>query len=133
MVAGPPNAGKSSLINAIVGDGTRNCHDMPGTTRDQIEVPLSLGRHTILLTDTAGLRQTADAVEAIGVARAAALVDLSDILLWMGNPENVPPHKRVIKVHGMADLSGRRTTPAGSIAVSSKTGEGMQRTALHHR
>jgi tRNA modification GTPase len=125
VVAGPPNAGKSSLVNAIVGTERAIVTDVPGTTRDQIEVPLSLSGIPILLIDTAGLRQTADAVEAIGVARAAALVDLSDILLWMGNPENVPPHKRVIKVHGMADLSGRRTTPAGSIAVSSKTGEGI--------
>ena len=73
---------------------------MPGTTRDQIEVPLSLGGVPMLLTDTAGLRQTADAVEAIGVARAAALVELADVLLWLGDPENVAPtHPRVIKVH----------------------------------
>jgi tRNA modification GTPase len=125
VVAGPPNAGKSSLINAIAGTERAIVTDVPGTTRDHIEVPLSLAGLPILLTDTAGLRQTTDAVEAIGVARASTLVDLSDILLWMGDPADAPPHKRVIKVHGRADLPGRRTAPASCIAVSSKTGEGI--------
>jgi tRNA modification GTPase len=125
VVAGPPNAGKSSLVNAIAGTDRAIVTDVPGTTRDNIEVPLSLAGIPILLTDTAGLREAADAVEAIGVARASALVDLSDILLWMGEPENVPPHQRVIKVHGLADLSSRRATPEDSIAVSSRTGEGI--------
>jgi len=60
VVAGPPNAGKSSLINAIVGEERTIVTDMPGTTRDHIEVPLSLGGVPIRLTDTAGLRETED-------------------------------------------------------------------------
>ena len=58
VVAGPPNAGKSSLINAIVGEERAIVTDVPGTTRDHIEVPLSLGGVPIRLTDTAGLRET---------------------------------------------------------------------------
>ena len=63
IVAGPPNAGKSSLLNAIAGEERAIVTEIPGTTRDHIEVPLSLGGVPILLTDTAGLRDAADAVE----------------------------------------------------------------------
>src|SRR5438067_959046 len=84
VVAGPPNAGKSSLINAIAGAERAIVTDIPCTTRDHIEVPLSLAGVPILLTDTAGLRETEDRVEAIGAARAAALVESADVLVWMG-------------------------------------------------
>jgi tRNA modification GTPase len=71
VVAGPPNAGKSSLINAIAGQERAIVTDVAGTTRDHIDVPLALGGIPILLTDTAGLRASEDAVEAIGAARAS--------------------------------------------------------------
>ena len=70
VVAGPPNAGKSSLINAIAGRGAGDRTDIPGTTRDHIEVPMALGGIPIVLTDTAGLREAEEQVEAIGVERA---------------------------------------------------------------
>ena len=73
VVAGPPNAGKSSLINAIVGEDRVIVTDIPGTTRDHIEVPVSLGGVPLRLTDTAGLRDTDDRIEAIGIERAAGL------------------------------------------------------------
>jgi tRNA modification GTPase len=126
VVAGPPNAGKSSLINVIAGQERAIVTDVPGTTRDHIEVPLSLGGVPILLTDTAGLRDTGDAVEAIGVARAGALVDAADILVWLGEPAVAPDHPRLIQLHAKADLPGRGAAPPGSVAVSSVTGEGIK-------
>lgn len=126
VVAGPANAGKSSLVNAIAGDERAIVTDVPGTTRDHIEVPLSLGGVPILLTDTAGLRDTGDAVEAIGVARAGALVNAADILVWLGEPAVAPDHPRLIQLHAKADLPGRGAAPPGSVAVSSVTGEGIK-------
>ena len=67
VIAGPPNSGKSSLINAITGEERAIVADVAGTTRDYIEVPMALGGVPILLTDTAGLRELADEVEAIGI------------------------------------------------------------------
>jgi tRNA modification GTPase len=128
VVAGPPNAGKSSLINVMVEEERAIVTDVPGTTRDHIEVPISLAGVPILLTDTAGLRETKDRVEAIGVERAGRLVDAADVLVWLGEPEDAPEHPRLILVHAKADLPDRSAAPHGSIPVSSVTGQG--RTAL---
>ena len=125
VVAGPPNAGKSSLINAIAGEERAIVTAVPGTTRDHIEVPLALGGVPILLTDTAGLRETRDEVESIGVERAGRLVEVTDVLLWLGEPIDAPDHPRRIGVHAKADLPERGPVPEGSIAVSSVTGEGI--------
>jgi tRNA modification GTPase len=125
VVAGPPNAGKSSLINAIVGEERVIVTDIPGTTRDHIEVPLSLGGVPIRLTDTAGLRATGDKVEAIGVERASRLVEAADVLLWLGEPAESPSHPRLIKLQAKADLAGAGDAPPDSIPASSVTGQGL--------
>ena len=70
VIAGPPNAGKSSLLNALVGREAAIVAATPGTTRDLIEAPVAIGGAAFLLIDTAGLRETGDAIEAIGVDRA---------------------------------------------------------------
>ena len=98
---------------------------MPGTTRDYIEVPLALAGIPVLLVDTAGLRETRDNVEAIGIARTAELIHRSDILLWLGPADETPDHPRLIAVHSKADLSERKSAPQGSLAVSSVTAEGL--------
>src|SRR4051794_9700011 len=125
VIAGPPNVGKSSLINAIAGSDRAIVTDAPGTTRDHIEVPLSLGGVPILLTDTAGLRDAQDKVEAIGVARAAALVEAADVLVWLGGAGAAPTHSRLIQVHPKADLLGQGNGFTGSVSVSSVSGEGI--------
>jgi tRNA modification GTPase len=126
VVAGLPNTGKSSLLNAIAGEERAIVTDVPGTTRDHIEVPLALGGVPIVLTDTAGLRDSSDEVEAIGVARATALIEAADVLVWLVESEQTPAHARMIKVHAKVDLPGRSDGPAGSLAVSSVTGAGLK-------
>jgi tRNA modification GTPase len=125
VVAGPPNAGKSSLINAITGEDRAIVTDVPGTTRDYIEVALALSGIPILLTDTAGLREGGDVVEALGVERTEQLIGAADVLIWLGEPADAPTHLRLIKAHAKSDLPGRERGPDGSTAVSSVTSEGI--------
>lgn len=126
VVAGPPNAGKSSLINAMAGEERAIVTAVPGTTRDHIEVPLSIAGVPVLLTDTAGLRESADPIERIGVHRAQRLMEAADIIVWMGEPGAAPTRPYVILVHGCADLPERRRAPAGALAVSSLTRTGIR-------
>jgi tRNA modification GTPase len=125
VVAGPPNAGKSSLINAIYGSERAIVTDIPGTTRDHIDVSMALSGIPILLTDTAGLRETEDAVESIGVARASALVEAADVLLWLGDANDAPKHPRLIQVHAQADRPERAAAPQGTIPTSAVSGFGV--------
>ncbi len=124
VVAGPPNAGKSSLLNAIAGEERAIVTEIPGTTRDHIEVPLSLDGVPILLIDTAGLRDAADEVEAIGVQRSVRMIGAADILLWLGD-EAAPEHPLTIRVHPKADLAERQVGPEGSLSISSLSGLGI--------
>jgi len=125
VVAGPPNAGKSSLVNVLVGSEKAIVTDIAGTTRDVIEVPVAIAGVPLLLVDTAGLRLSDDKVEAIGVARAEGQVQRADILLWLGEPGQAPRHSGTILVHAQADRPERRQAPEGSLAVSAVTGEGL--------
>ena len=124
VVAGPPNAGKSSLLNVIAGEERAIVTEIPGTTRDHIEVPLALGGVPVLLTDTAGLRDSTDRVEAIGVARSANLIEAADVLVWLGDDDG-PDHPRRIDVHAKADLPERGVARDRTVAVSAVTGEGI--------
>ena len=127
VVAGPPNAGKSSLVNALAEAERAIVTPVAGTTRDVIEVPVAIGGIPFVLVDTAGLRDSVDEVEAIGVARAERESRDADILLWLGNPTLAA--ERAVVVHAKCDIS-----PVGvdglSIAVSSVTGEGLDRLKL---
>lgn len=125
VIAGPPNSGKSSLLNALVGFERSIVTDIPGTTRDHVEAPLSLAGIPIRLTDTAGLRDSAEVVEQIGVDRARNLIRIADVILWLGDPANAPEHPHLLKIQSRCDLPGRGIAPDGSIAASAKTGEGL--------
>ena len=82
-IAGATNAGKSTLLNALTGDDRAIVSDVHGTTRDTIEETLTVGGTLLRLTDTAGLRDTADAVEALGIERSLRAVDRARVVLWV--------------------------------------------------
>jgi tRNA modification GTPase len=123
VIAGPPNAGKSSLFNALIGREAAIVTDIAGTTRDLVEAPMTWDGYPFILIDSAGLRdnETVDAVEAIGIGRAARAIDQADIILWLGSPDTRPDRGGVIQVAGKADLG----TSAEGVAVSSVTGVGL--------
>ena len=91
LIFGPPNAGKSTLINALARRDVAIVSEIPGTTRDMIEVDLDLKGMPVTLVDTAGLRETEDAIEHIGVARTRARAGEADLLLWLSEGGAAPP------------------------------------------
>jgi tRNA modification GTPase len=125
VIAGPPNAGKSSLLNALVQREASITSAVPGTTRDLIEAPVAIGGMPFVLIDTAGLRESSDEVETIGVARAQASLAAADVVLWLGEAAEAPDDDGTILVKAKCDLptSGRST----GLPVSARTGEGIER------
>ena len=137
-IIGPPNVGKSSLLNAIAGREAAIVSSIPGTTRDVVEVSLDLGGFPVTLADTAGLREAADAIEAEGVRRARGLAERADLTVLVldgrGWPD-IPADMRDIAadaalvVWSKADLiadGAQRSMDSGSgFAISSKTGFGL--------
>jgi tRNA modification GTPase len=87
VLAGPPNAGKSSLLNSLSQSDVAIVSDEPGTTRDLKEVPLDLGGQLVLLIDSAGLRDTDSKAEALGVQRARDAMLAADLVLWLDAPD----------------------------------------------
>jgi tRNA modification GTPase len=132
VIAGPPNAGKSTLINALARRDVAIVSSVPGTTRDPIEVHLDLGGVPVTMIDTAGLRDVDDAVEAIGVERARQRVAHADLVLWLspaceGVSETAPPGEHIITIATKADLAPKATKPDAQIRISALTGAGMAR------
>jgi tRNA modification GTPase len=122
VIAGPPNAGKSSLVNALAQSERAIVTPIAGTTRDVIEVPLAIGGVPFVLVDTAGLRDSDDMVETIGVDRARYEAGRADLLLWLGLPDEAPDHSGLIRIAAKADLG-----PAehDGLRISAVTGEGL--------
>jgi tRNA modification GTPase len=133
VIAGPPNAGKSTLINALAQRELAIVSPVAGTTRDVIETPLALDGIAMRFSDTAGIRgEGADAIEAIGIDRAKAAIDAADILLWLGPPKAAPDHPRAILIAAQADRwKGDAAAEADAarcdLTLSAATGEGMDR------
>lgn len=123
VLAGPPNAGKSTLLNALAGREAAIVTPVAGTTRDLIEVPVGLCGLPFLLTDTAGLHEGGDdPVEAIGIERAARAIGAADIVLWLGDPGLAPVG--ALRIGAQAD---RRALDAAGfdLLLSARSGEGM--------
>ena len=121
VIAGPPNAGKSSLLNALAQGEKAIVTHVPGTTRDIIEVPVAINGFPFVLVDTAGLRESDDMVEAIGIDRARSEAGRADLLLWLGTHEEAPDHPQLIQVAAKADLG----SGGPGVSVSSLSGEGL--------
>lgn len=139
VIAGPPNAGKSSLLNALAGTDVAIVTDIPGTTRDVLRERIQIDGMPLHIIDTAGLRDSADVVEAEGIRRAHREFERADLLLLLADathadegviPDGLPSALRVTHVKNKIDLSGEtagattqddRTT----IRLSVKTGAGM--------
>ncbi len=122
VIAGPPNSGKSTLLNAIVQREAAITSDIAGTTRDLIEVPVAIAGLPFLLIDSAGLRDSDDLVEAIGVERAEAAIAGADLVIWLGDARHRPERADLLLVHTKADLSPGEEA---SLNVSALTGLGM--------
>ena len=111
VLTGPPNAGKSTLLNLLSGREAAIVSPVAGTTRDVVEAPVVREGVAYRLSDTAGLvDDTADAIEAIGVQRARVAAERADLLLWLGDD---PPPTGAIWVWARADAPGRGDPPAG--------------------
>ena len=91
VIAGAPNAGKSTLLNALVRREAAIVSAIAGTTRDPIEVHFDLGGCPITLIDTAGLRDTDDPIEQIGVYRARQRAEAADLVVWLSEDGAAPP------------------------------------------
>lgn len=139
-LVGAPNAGKSSLLNALLGYERAIVTPIPGTTRDYLEAPMEIAGVPIVAVDTAGVRETQDVIEKSGVERALAIAQEADLVLYLADqsqPHPTPPPlpwARTLKVATKADLP-----PVWSedsyLRVSSQSGLGLQalRQQIHQR
>ncbi len=125
VIAGPPNAGKSTLLNALARREAAIVSALAGTTRDPIEVHLDLGGCPVTLIDTAGLRESGDTIEQIGMFRARERADAADLVVWLVEDERPAPafSAPVWRIAAKADL--RPADDRDALAISAKTGHNV--------
>ena len=133
VLIGAPNVGKSTLLNALSRRDAAIVSPIPGTTRDAIEVRLDLGGLPVVLIDTAGLRETVDAIEAEGMARTHRHVGAADLVLALWASGSPPPElpdvaAPVLRVRTKVDLCAEAEEEgrSGYLAVSAPTGFGLE-------
>ncbi len=133
-IVGKPNVGKSSLLNALLGDERAIVSDIPGTTRDTVEESITIGSLTFRFIDTAGLRHSTDTVEALGIERSLKAVADAQIVLFVHDattpwqdPDLDLSGKNVIVVLNKSDLPQHSSLIPrhSSVRISSKTGDGI--------
>jgi tRNA modification GTPase len=132
VLAGRPNVGKSSLLNAMVGYTRAIVHHEPGTTRDLVTADAALNGWPIELCDTAGLRSSVDSVEQAGVARAEQSLAAADLVLWIvdrsvpAQSDDVAIPVGALLVQNKCDLPAARFASNEGLAVSALGGEGIE-------
>lgn len=125
-IVGPPNAGKSTLLNTLAGRDAAITSEIAGTTRDVIEVRMDIGGLPVTLLDTAGLRKTDDTIESMGVGRAIERAKRADIRVFLNDTDDtqvfgLQPSKGDILVWSKSDLN----KPRDGLNISSLTGKGI--------
>jgi tRNA modification GTPase len=131
---GRPNAGKSSLLNHIAGRDVAIVSEYEGTTRDVIDVRVSLGGVSVVFTDTAGLRETSDPIEKIGLIRTHQQIEQAQLILWLDETGDfsgdfIPPDKRSIRIRTKTDLDNKSSE--GDFAISAHRGDGVSSLLAH--
>ncbi len=134
VIAGRPNVGKSSLLNRLAGEERAIVTPIAGTTRDALREPIQIQGVPLVVVDTAGLRAASDLVEQLGVERTQRELERADLVLAVHEagaadspPVDLPPGVPRIDVYNKLDLAGGFRAPPGGVAVSAKTGEGLDR------
>jgi tRNA modification GTPase len=131
-IMGPPNAGKSSLLNAIAGRDAAIVTEIAGTTRDFVEVRKVIGPYLVLFSDTAGLRETDDIVEAEGIRRTRARGREADLRIWLSPSgdetdfDGVEASDQDILITSKIDLGQPQNVSRETFRLSTKTGEGLK-------
>jgi tRNA modification GTPase len=139
VLAGRPNVGKSSLLNALAGDEVAIVTPIAGTTRDKVVQEIHLDGIPLHVVDTAGLRETDDPVEQIGIARTWKEIERADVILHLqdattaadealdaGIAQRLPAGTPVLRVVNKIDLAGNGPRPANAdLVISARTGEGL--------
>jgi tRNA modification GTPase len=132
VIAGPPNVGKSTLVNALAGREVAITSPFAGTTRDPIEVFLELRGYPVTLVDTAGIRDSDDPIEQEGVARARGRAQSADLTLWLddGALHQAPIARGptlLVRTKADRDEANLAPAPESAIAISARTGAGLDR------
>ena len=132
VLMGAPNVGKSSLLNVLAGKDRAIVSPIAGTTRDTIDIQIELAGIPITLTDTAGLRESSDAIEMIGIDRTRQSIGQADIVLALESDDTPPTSlaelqsaSTVIRVHTKSDISVRVNASDDKHYVSAKTNQGI--------
>jgi tRNA modification GTPase len=132
VLGGPPNSGKSTLLNALVAREAAIVSDIAGTTRDMIEVPVALEGIPFVFTDTAGIRETTeDVIEAMGIERTQIAMASADLILWLGDEGQGPDFAQLIEVEAKYDDPKHIEKSAAAFRVSALNGEGMNALVRH--
>jgi tRNA modification GTPase len=143
VIVGKPNAGKSTLLNALLNEDRAIVSDIAGTTRDSLEDEWTLGGIKFRLVDTAGLRETTDVIEALGVERTQAWVKKAQVVIYMADATSetpagfaagvealgqldIPVIKLLNKVDQISDLSAFQAAIPDLIAISAKNRSGLK-------